>query len=130
MSHYGEVRPDFSGPLTSKASREDVELLALFGVCYRDQDRKELKPVQDALSQGFYVNPQNGKKVYRVNAISQAQLLLQGAWEEEHWQPDSNLAKQFASTPNASVAIIGQNDQRILFFDEQNHLIGVFPTAG
>lgn len=129
-THFGEVRPDFTGQLTSNSARQEVELMALFGVCYKDQDSRELKPVSEALSRGFYSNPQNGKRVYRVHSIAQAQELLQNSWEEEHWNSDSKLSKQFATTPNATVAIIGQTDQRILFFDQSNHLIGVYPSAG
>ena len=129
-THYGEVRPDFTSKVASRAARTEVELFALFGVSYNDQDRRELESVQDALNQGFYANPTNGKKIYRIQSLSQAQQLLQHSWKDEKWVPDSILAKHFLMTPNASVALIGQNDQRILFFDQSNQLAGVYPEAG
>lgn len=129
-THFGEVRPDFANHLASRASRHDAELFALFGVCYSDLDKWTLKPVEEALDHGFYANPKNGKRVYRIQSITQAQQLLEGSWSEENWAPDSALANQFKITPNATVALIGEKDQRILFFDQANQLAVVYPEAG
>lgn len=129
-THFGEVRPDFTNQLTNRATRNDVELYALFGVSYVDYDQKSLRPVEDALVQGFYSNPKNGKKIYRVQSIGQARELLQNMWSEEEWEMDSDLANQFKLTPNASIALIGAKDQRILFFDQGNQLAQVYPKAG
>lgn len=130
-THYGEVRPDFSRQLAARAQRRDAELHALLGVHYSEIERNEIQLVQEGLETGFYEHPQSGKRIYRVQSITQAQQILEKVWPEEKWaEPGSELASQFQATPNASVAIMGQNDQRILFFDQENHLSRVYPEPG
>ncbi len=129
-THYGEVRPDFTGLVASHADRETVELYALYGAQSGEIDRKSLKPIQDALmQQGCCENAANGRKVYRTQSMVQAQQLLQSLWPEEKWTPDSELAKRFVMAPNSTVAMFGQNDQRIMFFDSANRLLEVYPKV-
>lgn len=128
-SQYGaEVRRDFSGQLSKNASRRDVELHALFGSFYAERSSQELRPVLDSLNKGFYQDD-NGKRIYRVESVNQAQQILAKSWKYEKWSPNSALAKRFASASNASIAILGNSDQRILFFDQSDQLIGVYPKA-
>ena len=129
VSHYGEVRPDFSTQLASRVVREDAELFALLGTNFSNRQKKELDLIKQGLSNGVYVSPNDGKRIYRINSMDQARKLLGESWSEETWKEKSDLAKFFDQAPNASVAFMGQNDQRILFFDQTNHLVGVFPKA-
>jgi hypothetical protein len=130
-TYYGEVRPDFSRQLAARAQRGDAELHALLGVHYSEIEKDEIQLVREGLATGFYEHPQSGKKIYRIQSIGQARQILGEVWPEEEWaEPGSELASQFQVTPNASIAIMGQNDQRILFFDHENHLSRVYPEPG
>jgi hypothetical protein len=129
-THYGDVRPDFTGLVASHADREAVELYALFGAQSGDIDQKTLKPIQEALGQqGSCENSANGRKVYRTQTMIQAQQLLQTAWPQEKWTPESDLAKRFAMAAHSTVAMFAQTDQRILFFDSANRLVEVYPKV-
>jgi len=126
-SYFGETRPDFTEQLGNHAPREEVELHALLGTQFAETEAKELEVIREALALGYFFHPDNGKRLYRVQSIEQAQQILP-AWDEEHWSEE--LAGKFKEIPNASVAIFGLKDQRILFFDESDQLVGVYPAAG
>ncbi len=102
---------------------------ALFGRLYTEKPPKEVKPIIGALEQGFYECPASGKRVYRINSISQAQQILGHKWTDESWGESSVLANQFRITPSASVAVMGDNDQRLVFFDQSNQLVAVYPRS-
>lgn len=130
-THYGEVRPDFSRQLAARVQRSDAELHALLGVHYAEIEKNDIQQVREGIATGFYEHPQSGRRIYRVQSIGQAQQILGETWPEEPWtEPGSDLASQFQVTPNASIAIMGRNDQRILFFDHENHLSRVYPEPG
>lgn len=126
-TYYGEVRRDFSDQLSSKADRSEVELHALLGKHFADRDREELQTIYNELCQGSYQNETGSSRVYRVSSLEEAQKVLD--WNPDKWKPDSELAKFFEQNPSATVAILGNEDQRILFFDQSNHLAAVYPTA-
>jgi hypothetical protein len=126
-TYFGEVRPDFSEQLANHASREDVEFHALLGAQFAETESEELAAIRESLALGYFVHPDNGKRLYRVESIEQAQQILP-TWDEERWSEE--LLGKFKEVPNASVAIIGLNDQRILFFDQSEQLVGIYPAAG
>lgn len=109
--------------------RYEVEIRTLYGNAFNINDQKLSKPLQAALEQGYFEDKNTGKRLYRIQSLYQAQQILKLVWSEDHWVPDSELSKRFQTVPNASVVIVGPSDQRILFFDQSGHFIGVYTPA-
>ena len=126
---YGEAKLDFSKQLASHAAREAVEFHALLGPRYAEKEQAQLETIRAGLTQGYYVDSSSGNSIYRVQSMEQARQFLPG-WDEKQWAGDSALAEKFRELPNASVAIIGQKEQRIFFFDQSNQLASVYPQPG
>lgn len=122
-------KADFSGLLKLNAPRRKVELTAVHGAHFNSRkSRSDITNAWEEIESGSYLG-KDGKQVYRVNTIGQAQQILKTSWTKESWAANSNLATTFQKLPNASVVKLSPTDQRILFFDKSNRLVGCYPSA-
>jgi hypothetical protein len=130
-SDVGETPEDFSGHLNRHASRLDVELAAALGQNYQKGNRDEIQTVTRSLShsgsfKGFPSHP-FGNSVHRVRRCSEAEALLKNTWASDRFLPDSELSRLFLQYPNASVVMMDADDQQILFFNQRDILMGIYP---
>ena len=128
-SNGATIRPDFSKQLNQNAPRQEVELHALYGAFYADRKLTENRPVFESLDKGYFKDAQNGKRIYRVKTVSEAQKILGNSWKSEKWAASSDLGKRFQMSAYTSIAVLNGKDQRILFFDQSERLVGVYPKA-
>ncbi len=129
VTYYGEVPPDFSGRIAQRAPRLDSEFYALLGTHYADTDPAVLASLRDSLEHGLTRSPDGRKTICRVRSPEQARAILGEDWAGSSWVDDSPLAEGFRQYPNATVVVLGLDDQRILFFDSRDRLVGEYPES-
>lgn len=111
------------------ASRVDTEIQTLYGDS-QNRDKKKLQSLREAIESGYFEDKNTGKRLYRIQTLYQAQQILQRVWSADHWNANSELTRRFKEVPNASVTIVGEKDQRILFFDQSGRLLSAYSQSG
>lgn len=132
-SIVGEGAEDFSLLVQRRTTRMDAELTAALGHDYRGREPREVETVRSSLSRHGefrgYPSHRFGNSVFRVSKREQAARLLENTWPAERLSTGSKLARLFEQYPNATVAMMDADDQQVLFFDERDSLVVVYPPG-
>lgn len=119
----------FTNLLSRCAPREEVELFASLINSRYDNDLSEFESSQIASvkrsleAEGKYLRGWYAMGVYRVESIDDAMTILRkgSGWYASDF--DDKVRQYFQRYPNATVAIMGNDDQRIFFFDKADRLV-------
>jgi hypothetical protein len=119
----------FTTLLSRRAPRQEVELFASLIHSAHDDNLREFGPSQissvtRSLEQdGKYLRGWYAIGVYRVKSIDDAMTILRkgSGWHASDF--DDKVQQYFQRYPNVTVAIMENDDQRILFFDEVDRLV-------
>ena len=125
----------FTDLLKQNASRIDVELIAALGEHYKTDDFLDVPKLKKAVIHNLSISRESmdspyGDKVYRVTKVTQASRILADTWPGIDFSPDSKLGLLFKCYPRASIALMECDNQRILFFDDADHLVAIYPDSG
>ena len=127
----------FAELLKISAPRIDVEVIAALGKDYERINfngfngialKKDV--VRSLNSTGISRDSPYGNEVHRVTNVSQAKEILAQTWPSVDFNADSEIDLLFRKFHKASVALMECDHQRILFFDENDRLVAIYPEAG
>jgi len=119
---------DFSGLLKSRATRIDVELAASLGPEYKSRKQQEIDHVSSDLNSiGKFDGYSFGNNIFRVNNIEQAESLLGELYPYKDFEENSKLSRLFNIYHKASIVLLDSDDQRILFFDNNDKFVDAYP---